>query len=258
MLIGVSAGAHPCAAQGHESPPPGLEIGIDEKLGDFVPMDLGFLDADGDSVYLRDVIDKPTVLTLVYYHCPTICKPLLGGVVEVMDKTNLEPGYDYNVLTISFDETDTPQSADAIRDNFTEALEKDLVPGAWRFLTADSSTIARLTDSVGFRFVRRENDFAHGTSLIFLSPDGKIVRYLYGLRFMPFDLKMAVVEAGKGSVAPSIARVLQYCFSYDPEGRKYALNVNRLVGTVILLFAVGWVVYLSAAGRRKRKARTQE
>jgi protein SCO1/2 len=256
ILIGASAAVQPCAAQGHESPPPGLEIGIDEKLGGFVPMDLGFLDADGDSVYLRDVIDKPTVLTLVYYHCPTICKPLLGGVVEVMDKTNLEPGYDYRVLTISFDETDSPESADVIRANFTDALERDLVDGAWQFLTADSVTIARLTDSVGFRFVRRENDFAHGTSLIFLAPDGKIVRYLYGMRFMPFDLKMAVVEANKGSVAPSIARVLQYCFSYDPEGRRYALNVNRLVGTVILLFAVGWVIYLSTAGRRKRKART--
>jgi protein SCO1/2 len=256
ILIGVAAGAYPCAAQGHDSPPPGLEIGIDEKLGDFVAMDLGFLDAGGDSVYLRDVIDKPTVLTLVYYHCPTICKPLLGSVVEVMDKTNLEPGYDYGVLTISFDETDTPESADVIRTNFTEALEKDLVPGAWRFLTADSVTIARLTDSVGFRFQRRENDFAHGTSLIFLSPEGKIVRYLYGMRYMPFDLKMAVSEASKGSVAPSIARVLQYCFSYDPEGRRYALNLNRIVGTVILLFAVGWVIYLSAAGKRKRKART--
>ena len=256
ILIGTFAGVHPCAAQGHDSPPAGIEIGIDEKLGGFMPMDLGFLDADGDSVYLRDVVDKPTVLTLVYYHCPTICKPLLGGVVEVMDKTNLEPGYDYTVLTISFDETDSPESADVIRANFTEALEKDLVDGAWRFLTADSVTIARLTDSVGFRFQRREADFAHGTSLIFLAPDGKIVRYLYGMRFMPFDLKMAVVEANKGSVAPSIARVLQYCFSYDPEGRRYALNVNRLVGTVILLFAVGGAIYLSTAGKRKRKART--
>jgi protein SCO1/2 len=257
ILIGAAAAVHPCAAQGHDSPPAGLEIGIDEKLGGFVPLDLGFLDAGGDSVYLRDVIDKPTVLTLVYYHCPTICKPLLGSVVEVMDKTNLEPGYDYAVLTISFDETDTPESADVIRANFTTALERELVLGAWKFLTADSVTIARLTDSVGFRFQRREKDFAHGTSLIFLSPDGKIVRYLYGLRYMPFDLRMAVSEAGKGSVAPSIARVLQYCFSYDPEGRRYALNLNRVLGTVILLFAVGWAIYISAAGRRKRKVRTQ-
>ncbi|MDH3215656.1 MAG: SCO family protein [Candidatus Krumholzibacteria bacterium] len=230
-----------------------LEIGIEEKLGDFVPMQLGFLDASGDSVFLGDIVDKPTIMTLVYYHCPSVCKPLLGGIVEVVDKSDLKAGEDYNLLTISFDERDTPESATTIKTNFTNSLKKDIVQGGWRFLTADSVTIAHLTDAVGFRFKRDNEDFAHGTSLIVLSPDGKIVRYLYGMRFMPFDLKMAVTEATKGTVAPSIARVLQYCFSYDPAGRRYALNVTRVMGTGILLAALGWVVYLTSFGRRKGK-----
>lgn len=229
--------------------PPGAFIGITERLGSLVPGDLGFVNADGDSVYLRAAIDKPTVLTLVYFHCPTICKPLLGAVVEVMEKTDLEPGRDYDVLTVSFDERDTPATALAIRDNFTHSLEKPIGPGGWEFLTGDSLAIARLTESVGFGFERRENDFAHGTALIVLSADGKIVRYLYGLRYLPFDLKMAVSEARKGRAVPSIARVLQYCFSTDPQGRRYAMNVNRVIGTGIVLFAVGWVFYLRRRGK---------
>lgn len=238
----------PCRV-GAESP---VDIGIDEKLGSYVPMDLGFLDADGDSVYLHDVIDRPTILTLVYYHCPSVCKPLLVGVTDLIDKTDLEPGQDYTVLTISFDETDTPKSASDVRKNFITALDREVVDDAWRFLTGDSSTIAALTDAVGFRFRREGENFAHGTCLIALSPNGKVVRYLYGLQFMPFDLKMAVVEASEGRVAPSIARVLRYCFSYDPEGRTYVLNSTRIVGTSILILAIGWVFYISTIARLRR------
>jgi protein SCO1/2 len=235
----------------------GDEVGIDEMLGDFIPGDLGFLDANGDSLYLRDVVDKPTILALVYYHCPTVCKPLLGGIAEVVEKTDLEPGKDYDILTISFDETDSPKSASRIKLNFTKPLEDKVPEGAWRFLTADSVTIARLTSAAGFRFKRQEKDFAHGTSLIVISPDGKIVRYLYGMRFMPFDLKMAVSEANKGKTSPSIARVLQYCFSYDPEGRRYVFNVTRVAGTGILLFMFGWVTF-SAIGRARKRKPDQE
>lgn len=234
---------------------PTPEVGIEERLGNFVPQNLGFLDAYGDSVYLRDLIDKPVVVTLVYYHCPTICKPLLSGVVDVMDQCDLTPGEDYRVVTISFDETDSPASALEIRDSFTSALERDIPSDAWKFLTADSVTIASFTDAAGFGFKRRENDFAHGTALIVLSPDGKIVRYLYGLTYLPFDLKMAVIEASKGKTGPSIARVLQYCFSYDPEGRRYALDVTRVAGATIILFAVGFVAFVSTTGRLRRKKR---
>lgn len=227
-------------------------VGIDERLGSFVPLDLGFLDSSGDSVYLRQAITRPTILTLVYYHCPTICKPLLGEVAHVVARTELVPGEDYNLLTVSFNSEDTPETARTIKENFTESLDT-VGENGWRFLTADSATIAALTEAVGFSFERTDGDtFAHGTALIVLSPEGKIVRYLYGIRFLPFDIKMAVTEATKGNVAPSIARVLQYCFSYDPDGRRYVFNVTRVAGAGILLFAFGWVVYMGAGARRHR------
>ncbi|UCG51662.1 MAG: SCO family protein [Candidatus Latescibacterota bacterium] len=251
LLIGSVAVAQ--EAVRHEVQPLPPEVGIDEKLGEYVPLELGFLDASGDSVYLHQVIDKPTVLTLVYYHCPTICMPLLEGVADVIDKTELDPGKDYNVLTVSFDQYDNPKTASQIRKNITTSMKKMLRPGAWRFLTADSSTIAALTGSVGFHVKRVDKDFAHGTSLIVLSPKGKIVRYLYGLSYMPFDLKMAVTEATEGKVVPSIARVLQFCFSYDPDGRRYVFNVTRVVGATVILVVFGYVLFISTVGRSRRK-----
>jgi protein SCO1/2 len=243
-------------AQHSASTEPSQEIGIDEKLGAFVPLDLGFLDSKGDSVYLKDVIGRPTVLTLVYFHCPSVCKPLLGAVSEVVAKTDLKPGRDYDLLTVSFDVNDTPKSAAQIKSNFVEPLQN--VGGeTWKFLTADSSTISRITDAVGFRFKRTEQDFAHGTSLIVLSPQGKIVRYLYGVDFMPFDLKMAVSEATSGKVVPSISRVLRYCFSYDPQGRRYVFNVTRVAGTGIVLLVFGYVFYISTIGKHRGRRLTK-
>jgi protein SCO1/2 len=236
------------------SPPGEIEVGIEEKLGQHIPLNLGFVDADSDSVYLRNVIDKPTVLTLVYYHCAHICVPLLTGVADVVAKTDLAPGKDYNLLTVSFDPIDSPETARAIRTSITAPLGKKLPTNAWRFLSGDSASIAQLTDATGFRVKRVDKEFAHGTALIMLSPDGKIVRYLYGLTYLPFDLKMAVIEARKGEVGPSVSRVLRFCFSYDPKGRRYVFNMTRVVGALVLFAAVVFVISLVVLERKKKRA----
>jgi protein SCO1/2 len=230
------------------------EVGIDEKLGAHIPLDLGFVGADSDSVYLRDVIDKPTVLTLVYYHCQGICLPLLTGLADVVSKTDLKPGEDYDILTVSFDPSDNPVTSRGIRDNVTAPFKGTLPKGAWRFLTGDSVSIAAITGATGFKYKRVQKDFVHGTALIVLSPDGKIVRYLYGLSYLPFDLKMAVAEASEGKVVPSVTRVLRFCFSYDPEGKKYVLNMTRVVGSLVVFGALVFVLGLVILERKKKRA----
>ncbi len=240
--------------QTHGASLPAGEVGIDEKLGGYVPLDLGFVDADSDSVFLKDAVDRPTILILVYYHCPNICMPLLNGVSEVVAKTNLDLGKDYNVLTVSFDPYDSPVTASRVRKEVAAHFTRGLPENSWRFLSGDSASIARLTDAVGFRVKRVDKDFAHGTALIVLSPNGKIVRYLYGLSYLPFDIKMAVVEAGEGKVVPSISRVLNFCFSYDPKGRKYVLNMTRVVGAVVLLAAIGFITSIVVLERKKKRA----
>ena len=47
---------------------------------------------------------------------------------------------------------------------------------------------------------------------------------------------MAVIETSESKVTPTVARFLRFCFSYDPEGQKYALNFTRIFGVAILLF----------------------
>ncbi|MFQ5583154.1 MAG: SCO family protein [Calditrichia bacterium] len=240
------------SAQGNNSE---AEVGIDEKLGGIIPGDIYFNAENGDTLSLGEYIDKPTVISLVYYNCPGICTPLLGAMVDVLEQMDLIPGKDYKVLTISFDTRDTPQLALKKKTNYFNRFEKPFPEKDWRWVTGDSLSIKRITDAVGFNFMPDKNDFAHPTTLIVVSPQRKITRYLYGITYLPFDLKMAIVEASEGRVSPTISKLLRFCFSYDREGQKYAFNFTRVGGGLILLFVIIFVVVTSVKSRKTNEKR---
>jgi protein SCO1/2 len=152
---------------------------------------------------------------------------------------------DYRVITISFDERDKPAAAFQKKKDYIKAIGKPLPEGAWKFLTGDHDSISKLTDSVGFKFIKKDGDFLHPGTLIALSPDGKIIRYLYGVRFLPFDLKMALREASAGRPGSAIRSALLFCFSYDPEGRRYVFNILKVGGTLTLVMALGFFIFLN-------------
>jgi protein SCO1/2 len=238
----------PLIAQNEESQP---EVSIREQLGTIIPLDLKFINEQGQSVSLKEIINKPTILTPVYFDCPGICPRLLSGVSDVIEKTDMTLGREFQVVTFSFNENDTPEHAVEKKKTF---LRKKSLPYEkdWIYLTGDSLTIHTLTNALGYYYQRAGNDFMHPAGIIILSPEGKITRYLYGTSFLPFDVKMAIVEAQKGQPRPTINRVLEYCFTYDPEGRKYTLQVTKISATIIIFFAVILFIYLIIRSRRKK------
>jgi protein SCO1/2 len=221
-----------------------IEIGVDEQLGNNIPLDITFNDEDGNQVTLRELITGPTVLALVYYNCPGICNPLMFELANVMNKSDLEPGYDYNVIAISIDEYETPEKASAKKKEMLSGFDKEISPESWRFLTGSEENIKAVTNPAGFYFKREGSELRHAGTLIFIDKNGKICRYLFpsytenhGYGILPFDFKMAVIETSESKVTPTVARFLRFCFSYDPEGNRYALNITRIFGVAILLFA---------------------
>ena len=122
------------------------------------------------------------------------------------------------------------------------------------FLTA--LNIAKLTKSVGFNYEKLNDQYVHPTGLIALASDGKIVRYLRGIDFLPFDIKITMVEAAEGKIGPSINRLLAVCYSYDDQGNQFVFNVTRVSAIVIMFFVV--VIFLVLALSRvkfKKKAK---
>ncbi len=229
------------------------EIGIIERLGEYAPLHLEFTDEQGDTLWLDEIIDKPTVISLVYFNCPGICSPLLSGKVDVLDRLDLKPGVDFKAITISFDPTDGPPLAKKKKRNYFKAFRKRAFPeDHWKWLTGDSISIRTFTDGVGFKYKQEGRDFIHAGALIVLSSDGKISRYLRGIQFQPFDLKMAITEAAEGRVGPTISKVLLYCFSYDPVGKKYAFNFMKVGATLFLFMLIIFIAFLTLKRKTKK------
>jgi len=232
-------------------------------------MDLELVDETGKTVALGSIIDRPTIVTLVYYSCPSVCRPLLKEVTATLgklQKMDLVPGEDYRVITISFDDTDSPDGSARLKKEYYTGLPDAFPESAWTFLTGDSAAISRFTEAVGFQFNRTGEDFAHPATLIVLAADGKITRYMFGspssrsyiddnavAGYLPADVKMALLEASQGRVGATLTKLVKFCFSYDPEGRKYVLNATRIVGGSTLLGVLGLLLFLTASGKRREK-----
>jgi protein SCO1/2 len=231
------------------------EIGIVEKLEDTIPADIVLINHRGEKVLLGDLIDKTTVISLVYYRCPSICTPLMNGIAEVINKTDMRIGRDYQVLTISFDPREGTELALNKHRNYMQLVQVPEADSGWTFFTTDSATIKRITHAVGFKYKPAGNDFTHAAVLIVISPDRKITRYLNGVYYQPFEFKMALIEASKGQAGPTINRVLQFCYSYDPQGKQYVLSITRVTGILISLIAVVIFLWLAIKPVFRRKQR---
>jgi len=236
-------------AQVDQSP----EVGVVEHLGSTIPLDLKFVNDKFETITLKQLINKPTILSFVYFDCPGLCSPLLEGLGDVISKTDMVLGKDYQVITISFNFRDTPQKAKEKKKRFTERYAKGKSDG-WIFLTTDSATIFNITHATGFITKAVGLDFVHPTAIIAISPQGKITRYLYGITFQPIDFKMALIEANKEQPRPSIQKVLMLCYSYDPQGQRYTLDVLKVAGILMLFFIFIFViVYLIKPKKKNRE-----
>lgn len=229
-----------------------IDVGIVEHLGDTIPLDLTFINETEDTVSLGELINKPTILSFVYFDCPNLCSPLMDGIAEVISKLDMVLGHDYQVITISFNTSDTPEKAREKKVNFVTKISADHKQD-WIYLTGNQENINKITDAVGYKFKPQGLDFAHPSGIIVVSPAGKITRYLYGLTYLPFDLKMAIIEAQRGIARPTINKVLEICFAYNPASKTYTLQVTRIVGGIILFIALIILITLIAKGRMKNK-----
>jgi protein SCO1/2 len=230
-------------------------VGIEEHLGSTIPLSARFTDDDGTRVTLADLFTRPTILALVYYRCPNACDFLLTGMADAFKALPGAPGKDYQVLTVTIDPRETVADAREAKRIALQAIQAPFPPEAWRFLTGDAQNIDQLASAVGFHYAKNGNDFDHPLGLVVLSPKGKIVRYMTGTDFLPVDLKMSIMEASTGTVGPTIAKVLRFCFSYDPQNRNFVFNTLKVTAIVTLTIAAGFVLYLVLSTRRRNNAR---
>jgi len=245
------------------APPAVAQVDIEEHLGRRLPPDLAFVDQDGRRVLTRELFTdgRPVVMVLAYFRCPMLCDLVQQGVAASVRASGLRPGTDLRVVTVSIDPQDTLGNARLRRNGLLQAMgaPKDAPGEPWRVLTGAAPDIRALADALGFRYAYDpgSRQYAHPACAFVLTPDGRISRYLYGTTFRPFDMRLAVVEAGQGKVGTIVDRVLLTCFRYDPSARKYGVYVLGMMrggsAAVLLLFGLG----LAAMVRRNRRGNPQ-
>ncbi len=247
-------------------PPPGKaateqipilrEVGIDQKLGDRVPLDLVFVDESGRDVRLGDLFrDRPVVLALVYYECPMLCTQVLSGLDGSLTALSFSAGKEFDLVVVSFDPGETPAIAADRRKNFINRYRRVGSEGGIRFLTGRQESIAKLADAVGFRYAYDEasDQYAHPAAITLLTGDGRVSRYLYGIEFAPKDLRLGLVEASEGRVGTAVDTLLLFCYHYDPESGKYGMAIMNLIRLAGVLTVVGLGTFIVVSLRRERR-----
>jgi protein SCO1 len=233
------------------------KVGIDQRMGAQVPLDLAFNDESGQLVTLRQYFGKPVILALVYYQCPSLCNMVLNGLVRSVKDFTLTAGADYDVVAVSFDPRETPEMARAKKQTYMKNYDRPGAEKGWHFLTGDEAASKALADSVGFRFVydTMTNQYAHGSGIILLTPEGRTARYFFGIDYPARDVKLGLVEASNNHIGSAIDQVELYCFHYDPANGKYGLvimNVLRLGGLLTLGLLAGFMIVMFRRDFRAR------
>jgi len=180
----------------------------------------------------------------------------MSSLANVLPQVKLTPDKDYRILMVSFDELDTPKVAAAKKRNFLHAIhttDPSFPADAWMFLPGDKKNIDLLMNEIGFHFSRVGKDFVHPVILVAVSPEGKITRYLYGTRVLPFDVAMALTEGDTNAPLFSVQRFAQLCFSYDPKGKKYVFDTMKVAGGLILLLVIAFALVLIFGGKKRKR-----
>jgi protein SCO1/2 len=238
-------------------PAPLREIGFDQNLDRLVPLETPLVDEAGHAVHLGDYFGhRPVVMVFAYYDCPMLCTQVINGLASALGVLSLEPGKDFEIVTVSFDPRDTPATATAKKAVYLNRYKRPGAAAAWHFLTGDAAAIAGLTKAAGFRYVwdDQTKQFAHPTGVIVLTPDGRLARYLFGIEYGPRDLRLALVEASAGKVGTPVDALLLYCYHYDPMRGRYGLVIMRAmrIGGAATVLALGSFIFIMLRRERAR------
>ncbi|MEZ5988609.1 MAG: SCO family protein [Planctomycetota bacterium] len=252
LALGLRAQVVPDKIEGAEG------VGIDEKLGTRVPLDLAFRDEAGAALRLGDLFrpGRPVLLTLNYSDCPMLCSLQLNGLAKGLHELAWSAGAEFLVVTVAIDPKETFMRAAKTAARYREAYGRPGAEAGWRFLTGDQPSITALADAVGFRYKLEPETgiFYHQAAAMLLSPDGKVCRYLYGIEYPARDLRLGITEAGEGTVGTVLDKAILYCFPYDPDANSYApaaIRLMKLGGAAFLVLCAGVFVVV-----RIRKARS--
>ena len=260
FLAVLFSSSHLSAQLNREQPEALQGVGIDEHLGDTIPLSAKFATSSGDSVTIGDLLEegKPVLLNPLYYDCPMLCGLVIDGVLDVANELAWSPGKDYTIISFSVDPSEDHTLAAEYKSRYIGQLNKSDAQDGWYFLSGKKTEIKKMIDAVGFEVNEIEDtgEFAHAAAIMLLSPEGVITRYLYGIQYDEFNVRSALFEAADGKIGNTLTKVLMFCYQFDPNSNSYvpfAKNIMKLGGLATLIFLGIFIGLLGLREKRKKQ-----
>lgn len=232
------------------------EIGFEQRIGEALPAGLAFTDSNGEKKRLDEIVgDRPALLVMAWYSCKTLCPILLRNLGSALSALDFAPGRDFDVVAVSIDPREGEAEARKAREALSAAYGAGEEPD-WHVLTGKREQIDRLAEAVGFQYAydAEQESYAHPAGLVFVTAEGTISRYLFGLENAPQDVKFALMETSDGALGSASDRIALRCHRFDPETGEYTfavMNALRIAGggmAVLLFGTIGWWI------RRERRS----
>ena len=225
-------------------------IGFDQRLDAQIPLELQFRDETGRVVTLADYFgEKPLLLTLGYWECPNLCPLTRTGMQASLNELAFTVGQEFDVMMVSISPTETPELAAQVKRQQLASYNRAGTERGWHLLTGDHGAIDQLAEAIGFRYAfdTQQNEYAHVSGLVVLTPAGKVARYLYGITYNPRDLRLSLIEATGNRIGQFADQVLLFCYTYNPVTGQYSLLLMRVMQaagalTVALVGAMVWLL----------------
>lgn len=221
---------------------PSRDLKFEQKLNAQLPLDATFVDNKGNDVTLGDFVgDKPIVMGLIYYKCPSLCNQVLNGLFSALKAMNFDVGDEFDVVMVGIDEREKPVTADAKLTSYLSQYDREDTESGWHFLTGDAQQIRSVATAVGYhyKFDISRDQYAHPAGIIVVTPDGKVSKYLLGVDYSPRDLKLAVMDASEERIGSIVEQAISFCFLWDPNSGKYSFAIMRVLQVGGLLTVIG-------------------
>lgn len=246
-----------CSLRAQTSQQIAAAAGLEQRLNAPLPLSAIFRDEHGAPVALGKFFNaKPVVLALVYYDCPNLCTLVLNGVLQTAQDLKFDAGKDYEIVVVSFDAHEQPALAAAQKQIYLQQYSRAGADGGWHFLTGNENSIGQLTSSVGYHFAfdRASRQFAHPSTIVIATPDGKISRYFPGIEYPAREVRLALIDASQKRIGDLADRVFLLCFHYNPATGKYGLLISRVIQVAGLGSVAALACYIALNLRRERRA----
>jgi protein SCO1 len=226
---------------------------VDPRPGAALPLNLEFRDDSGQFRSLASALaGLPTVLVFADYTCHTLCGPVLDFTIAALQQSGLQPDSEYDLIVIGLDPKDNLDAARAVKS--AHFVKNDPIGRATLFLSGSQAAVEQATAALGYHFAydAEHDQFAHPAAAFVLNGKGEVTRVLSALGLSGADLRLALVEAGRGQVGTLADRFRLLCYGYDPVRGIYTARISlflQIAAAITLAAMAGGFLVLRRMAR---------